>query len=847
MNHDQESYPFKFVSSFIQYFMKLNIFQQVAIMALAVIVLATTDLPAQKKKKNKNKEATEQTESDKSKDENGKNGIKPYDEVITDEAETDEGLFWVHKVDDIYYYEIPDSLMGREMLMVTRIAKSADKLGYGGEKANTQVLRWQKKDKKILLRVVSYNNVANDSLPIYESVRNSNFEPILFAFDIKAFSPDSSNIVIEINDLFTKDVQALGLQKSKRERYKVSSLEKDRSYIESIKSYPLNIEARHVMTYSAKEPPSNSSVGAISLEINNSMLLLPEKPMQPRIYDQRVGWFTLTQTDYGLDEQKAAKKTYLARWRLEPKDPEAFKRGELVEPVKPIVYYIDPATPEKWRPYLKQGVEDWNEAFEQAGFKNAIMAKDPPSPEEDPEWSPEDARYSVIRYYASPVQNAYGPHVSDPRSGEIIESDIGWFHNVMNLLRNWFFIQTAAVNEDARKVKFDDEMMGQLIRFVAAHEVGHTLGLPHNMGSSPAYPVDSLRSPSFTEEHGTAPSIMDYARFNYIAQPGDGVNRFYPKIGEYDLYAIKWGYRPIPDAESAEEEKVTLDQWILEKAGDPLYRFGARSFIDPSAQTEDLGDDAIRASAYGIENLKRIIPNLFEWTADKGKNYDDLDEMYNQVLSQFNRYMGHVRTNVGGIYRYNKTYDQDGVVFTHVPESKQKECVKFLNDQLFKTPVWIINKEILSRIDFTGAVEKIRTTQVRTLNSLYSFDRMGRMLENEALNGRDAYSILEMMADVRNGIWSELKGARSIDLYRRNLQKAYIDRLEYLLTEDYEESLFSPTKVDVSQSDIRSVAKADLNILKRNIRAALPGMIDRMSKYHLEDVAHRIEMILEPK
>ncbi len=824
--------------------MKRNIFKRAAILALALTVIVFCDLSAQKKKKGKDKGKTELTESDKPKD---KNGIKPYDEVITKEAKTDEGLFKVHKVEDNYYYEIPDSLMGREMLMVTRIAKTADKLGYGGEKANTQVLRWQKKDNKILLRVVSYNNVANDSLPIYESVRNSNFEPILAAFDIKAFSPDSSNIVIEVNDLFTKDVKALGLQKWRRERYKVSSLDKDRSYIESIKSYPINIEARHVMTYSAKEPPSNASVGAISLEINNSMVLLPEEPMQPRIYDQRVGWFTLTQTDYGLDEQKAAKKTYLARWRLDPKDTEAFTRGELVEPVKQIVYYIDPATPEKWRPYLKQGVEDWNEAFELAGFKNAIIAKDPPSPEEDPEWSPEDARYSVIRYFASPVQNAYGPHVSDPRSGEILESDIGWFHNVMNLLRNWYFIQTAAVNEDARKVKFDDEMMGQLIRFVAAHEVGHTLGLPHNMGSSPAYPVDSLRSPSFMATHGTAPSIMDYARFNYVAQPGDGVTNFYPKIGEYDLYAIKWGYRPLPDAGSAEEEKETLDQWILEKAGDPLYRFGARSFIDPSSQTEDLGDDVVRASAYGIENLKRIVPNLFEWTADKGKNYDDLDEMYNQVLSQFNRYMGHVRSNVGGIYRYNKTFDQDGEVFTHVPENKQKACVRFLNDQLFKTPEWIIDKEILSRIDFTGAVDKIRTSQVRTLNSLYSFDRMGRMLENEALNGRSAYTILEMMTDVRNGIWSELKGARSIALYRRNLQKAYIDRLEYLLTEDYKPGFFSPTKVDVSQSDIRSAAKADLKLLQRNIRAAVPGITDRISKYHLEDVANRIELILEPK
>lgn len=502
------------------------------VICLLAAVMAVNPAVGQKKKKKKNQDAPAQPAPKKKED---KNGLKAYSKVITSDAKSDAGLFAVHQVDDKYYYEIKPEYFGKEMLMVTRIAKTADNLGYGGQKTNTQVLRWDKRGHKIYLRVVSYQNVANDSLPVYQSVKNSNLEPILYAFDVKTYGSDSA-AVIQVNDLFAKDVQALGLPSYRRTPYKVSRLDEKRSYIESIKSYPINIEARHVMTYLAKSPPSNSSTGSITIEMNNSMILLPEEPMQARLYDQRVGWFTTTQTDYGLDEQKAARRTFLDRWRLEPSDMEAFKRGELVEPKKPIVYYIDPATPEKWRPYLKQGVEDWNVAFEKAGFKNAIKAMDPPTKEEDPEWSPEDARYSVIRYYASDIQNAYGPHVSDPRTGEILESDIGWYHNVMNLLRNWYFIQTAAVNPASQKVKFNDEEMGQLIRFVSAHEVGHTLGLPHNMGSSPAYPVDSLRSPTFTSTHGTAPSIMDYARFNYVAQPGDGVTNFYPGIGEYDLY-----------------------------------------------------------------------------------------------------------------------------------------------------------------------------------------------------------------------------------------------------------------------------------------------------------------------
>ncbi|HET9052624.1 MAG TPA: zinc-dependent metalloprotease, partial [Cyclobacteriaceae bacterium] len=450
--------------------------------------------------------------------------------------------------------------------------------------------------------------------------------------------------------------------------------------------------------------------GSISLEINNSMLLLPKKPMMPRLSDKRVGYFGISQTDYGRDDQKATRRSYISRWKLIPKDVEAYKRGELVEPVKQIVYYIDPATPVKWRPYLIAGVNDWNKAFEAAGFKNAIVAKEAPTKEQDPEWSVDDARYSVIRYFSSDIQNAYGPHISDPRSGEILESHIGWYHNVMNLLRNWYFIQTAAINPEARSVKFKDEIMGELIRFVSSHEVGHTLGLPHNMGSSFAYPVDSLRSARFTKNSGTAPSIMDYARFNYVAQPGDKDVALMPGIGEYDKHAINWGYRYIPGMKNPDQEKPILNKWITDKANNPVYFYGRQTGnpIDPRSQTEDLGNNAMKASAYGVANLKRIVPNLIAWTAEDGKDYGDLEELYGNVLGQWNRYNGHVKSNIGGVYETFRSYEEKADVFTPVPKAIQKEAMAYLQKETFTTPVWMLDQTILKKIEHAGIVDRVR-------------------------------------------------------------------------------------------------------------------------------------------
>ncbi len=786
----------------------------------------------------------------------GQEGPKKYSDVVTDSAVTDSGLVHLHRVDEKLLFEIPDSVLEREILLVTRTARVPRGLGYGGLKTNTQTLRWQQNhEEKVLLRIVSHVNVAADSLPIFEAVRNSNFEPIIQAFPIEAYNADSTAVVIDATTLFTKDVPMLGLGTGFREVYRIRSVDESRSYISWAKSFPRNVEVRHVLTYSAQNPPSNSSTNSISIEMNQSMILLPDDPMQPRMWDERVGFFRVNQVDYGRSDQKVITRRYITRWRLEPSDTAAFRSGELVEPVKPIVYYIDPATPAKWRPYLKAGIEDWNAAFERAGFRNAIQGRMPPSPEEDPEFSPEDVRYSVIRWFPSETQNAFGPHVHDPRTGEILESDIGWFHNVANLLRNWYFIQTAAANPEARRIYFDDAVMGKLIRFVAAHEVGHTLGLPHNMKASAAFPVDSLRAPGFVCREGVAPSIMDYARFNYVAQPEDEGACFDPKVGEYDKYSVAWGYRPILDADSPDEERTTLDAWVREHEGDPVYYFGDPSGLDPTSLTEAIGADAMEASSFGIENLKRILPNLMEWTRDQqeGEDYSELQELYGNVITQWNRYMGHVATNIGGVTRTRKAFGQDGPVFEFVPAETQRRAMQFFAAQAFEPPLWMIDEEVLSRIENPSMVERMRGLQVGVVNRVLDPGRMQRLIEAEARNGADHYGLVDMLGDLRGAVWTELSSGQPIGVYRRNLQRGHLERLEFLMTsEGVTFPFFIPglsnfiTQVDISQSDIRPFVRGELETLKREIQRALRRGPDRVTRLHLEDAIVRIDRILDP-
>lgn len=789
------------------------------------------------------------------------NQPKPYAEVITEDAVTDSGMVHVHRIDEKVLFEIPDDLLDREILLVTRTARVPTGFGYGGSKLNTQTLRWEKNgtdDERIFLRVVTYENVADDSLPVFQAVRNANFETILHAFDVEAYNEDTTSVVIDATSLFTTDIPMLGLRQSFRDQYRIRSLDSNRTYIEWVKSFPRNVEVRHVLTYSAQRPPANATTTAISIEMNQSMILLPDEPMQPRKWDERVGFFSVSQVDYGRSDHDVVTRRYITRWRLEPSDPAAFARGELVDPVKPIVYYIDPSTPEKWRSYLKAGIEDWNVAFEAAGFRNAIQGRYPPSFEEDPEFSPEDVRYSVIRWYPSEIQNASGPHVHDPRTGEILESDINWYHNVANLLRNWYLIQTAAANPQARRVMFDDDVMGGLIRFVAAHEVGHTLGLPHNMKSSSAFPVDSLRAPGFVCRNGVAPSIMDYARFNYVAQPEDEGACFHPRVGEYDKYAISWGYRPILEASSTDSEKETLDAWAREHEGNPIYYFGDGTPIDPTSQTEAIGSDAVEASALGIENLKRILPELIEWTNSgrQGEDYSELGELYNNVISQWNRYMGHVATVIGGVTRTRKAIGQEGPVFEFVDKTTQRQAMEFFVEQAFHAPLWMIDENVLSKIENPSTVERIRGLQVGVVNRVLDPGRMQRLIESEARNGPDHYSLGEMFEDLRAGVWGELANGESINVYRRNLQRGYLERLEFLMTSELTLPMvfFLPpgwtnffTRVDVSQSDIRAFVRGELETLKSDVERTLRRRIDRTTQLHLRDIVVRIDDILDPK
>ena len=777
--------------------------------------------------------------------------IKEYGKVITKDAKSDDGLFTVHKVDKKYYFEIPNKLLDKDMLLVSRLSKLPSDLGGGyvnaGSETNEQLVVWQRFQDKVILKVKSYTAVADPSLPISLSVKNNNYEPVLFAFDIVAFSTDSENTVIDVTKFYSTDVKAIsGLSAAMRETYKVKGLDDSRSFITAMKSFPMNIEVVQDFTYNASNPPVMKDAETISIQMNQSMILLPEVPMTPRLADPRVGWFTMDQIDYGSNELKSDSKTFIRRWRLEPKDPEAYARGELVEPIKPIVYYLDPATPEKLRKYIKQGIEEWQKPFETAGFKNAIIAKDPPTKEEDPDFSPEDIRYSVIRYVASTTRNAVGPSVSDPRTGEIIESDVIWYHNHLRSYRNRYLLETGAANPSARTLNTSDEEMGEMMRFVIAHEVGHALGFPHNMGASSAYDVESYRNADFTQKYGIAASLMDYARFNYIAQPGDKGVRFIRQMGPYDHYALNWGYRVIPNATSPESEVPTLDKWILEKAGDLNYKFGKQSSsFDPTSQTEDIGNNSMKASTYGLKNLEYVASNLSKWTSDVTNNYEDLEELYKEMLDVWGRYVGHVVTNVGGVYENTKKPNQQGSIYDVVPKVKQQEAMQWLQTNAFASPTWLVNISTLKNINYSGYTERFRSLQVRHLNTILSFDRIGRLMDAEIL-GANNYTASDMLQDMRKGIWKEATAASNVTIYRRNLQRAYIERMAFLMNEEIKVGT-SREYYNVSQSDIRGLVRGQLNALKATLVVAKSGAANAETKLHYLDCIKRIEKILDPK
>jgi hypothetical protein len=600
--------------------------------------------------------------------------------------------------------------------------------------------------------------------------------------------------------------------------------------------------------------------GSSTVELNTSLVILPKVPMKARYFDPRVGYFAVGYTDFDLNPQGVKEIELVKRWRLEPKpqDMAKYKRGELVEPQKPIIFYIDPATPKKWVPYLIAGVNDWAKAFEKAGFKNAVMAKTAPTAAQDSTWSLDDARHSAIVYKPSEISNASGPSISDPRSGEIMESHINWFHNVMKLVHDWYMIQTAAVDPRARKMNFSDELMGDLIRFVSSHEVGHTLGLRHNYGSSSTVPTEYLRDKKWVEANGHTPSIMDYARFNYVAQPEDNISSkgLYPRIGDYDKWAIEWGYKYFPDTKTAAADVATLNKMTIEAAKNRRLWFGTESNADdPHSQNEDLSDNAMKASTYGIKNLKVILTNLPAWTKGANEGYDDLATMYGQLTTQFGRYMGHVAKNVGGIYENPKTVEQAGSIYERTPAATQKEAMTFLDQQLFKTPLWLVNKPILDNIDENG-LEVVGRLQNTTLNRLISNNTMSKLVAAEAIDGEPAYKITDLFTDLNGSIFAELKSNQTIDVYRRNLQKMYVEKLIAII-----KPAASPAGMNLvvtrggavaqsglaaSQSDVLSVVKGQLRELDTMIKTS-SNAATGLSKYHLQDLSDRIENALDPK
>jgi hypothetical protein len=702
---------------------------------------------------------------------------------------------------------------------------------------------------------------------MYQAVLNSNMQPIAAAFDIKAIAPDSlgSGAVIDITDNITADNEIFGFAGFAKSQFQVGSFQSDKSYIVSVRPYSTNIEITTVKTFSKSAgasgipglPPSLPNQATVTLEMNSSMLILPEQPMKPRYEDNRVGYFSLGYTDFDANPQGVKSINMIKRWRLEPKpeDMEKYKRGLLVEPVKPIVYFIDPATPKKWVPYLIQGINDWQVAFEKAGFKNAIIGKEAPTKAEDSTWSLEDARNSAIVYKPSDVLNAYGPSEADPRSGEIMESHIGWFHNVMKLLHDWYMIQAAAIDPKARKMVFDDELMGQLIRFVSSHEVGHTLGLPHNFGSSSGVPVENLRNKAWVEANGHTPSIMDYARFNYVAQPEDNITApgIYPRIGDYDKWAIEWGYKLIPEAATAEDEVAVLDKWIEAKANDKRFYYGrAGQPDDPRDQSECIGDNAMKASAYGIKNLQRILPNLINWTKQPNEDYSDLSDMYNEVVGQFRKYIGHVCYNFGGVYETYKKNNQAGNVYEYVSKETQKEAADFINKQVFATPAWLINKDIAGKTG-VNSTTTILTVQETALNRMLNTATMNKMLNAEASLGNQTYTINDLLSDLKQGVFAELASKKTIDIYRRGLQKSYIERLGSIINPSAIQGGITITfgnaapVLDTKKTDILSYLKGHARELKIQIDAAAASSADKATKYHLQDLSDRLKKILDPK
>jgi hypothetical protein len=774
---------------------------------------------------------------------------KPYDKVITKEAVTDDGLFKVHKIKEKYYYEIPAGLLGKDLLWVSQIAKTTLGVGYGGQAMGNRVVRFERRDNRVLLRSVTYDVVADPKQPIARAVDAANMSPIVMAFNVEAFGKDEAP-VIEVTRLFTTEIPEL----SARSRLRARGFDTSRSFVDRIVSFPENIEveATHTYTIPAEAPaatptppPAPSPFGGQGMRGNSgtvvlhfSMVKLPEQPMQPRLFDERVGYFSVSQQDFGRPEHKVAERRFITRWRLEKKDPQA----ALSEPVKPIVYYVDPATPAWLVPWVKSGIEKWQPAFEEAGFKNAIVAREAPTRDEDPDWSPEDARYSVVRWLPSTIENAVGPHVHDPRTGEILESDIQMYHNIMNLQRAWYFTQVGPLDPRAKKLPLPDDLMGELVEYVVTHEVGHTLGFQHNMKASSTYLLEKVRDKEWVRTMGHVPTLMDYSRFNYVAQPEDGIppKDLIPRVGPYDKWATMWGYKPIPGATSPDDEKKTLDEWARAQDRTPWLRFSTDGSggSDPGELTEAVGDaDAVKATALGFKNLTRVADMLLPAATVDGDPWDDLSELYGRLVGQWATEANHVAQIVGGFDTRQVHGGQAGMRFTPIARGRQAEAVRFLSERFFSTPSFLLKPEILRRIEPQGAVDRIRVAQQRVLTSLLGTSRIGRLVEQEALDGAAAYKPTEMLADVRRGLWSELEAPRvTVDAYRRAIQRSYLQLFDERLNGR-----------QAARDDVRAFFRGELATLGGQLAAAQAKAGDTATRMHLMDAKREVERILDPK
>lgn len=767
---------------------------------------------------------------------------------VKSEGICDEGFFNVWNYQGRYWFEIPDSLLGRDMLLVTRRARTSMDMGFRSESIDERIFVWERRgEDKIELRARSFRKIAADGSELSEAVKDCMLPTIIATFDVTGKS-DGGNAMVEVSDLFRKDLLAFGLDYRLKKKYAIGNLEDKSSYINYIKSFPSNIDILSTKTYSLSgnsDVIEDEGLRTATIQIHNSLLLLSRTPMTPRYSDSRVGYFSRGQYDYGLDDaQRAVKTYYINRWKLEPSDPEAYFAGKTVDPVKPIVYYLSPSIPKKWTKYFKEGVEDWQKAFSAAGFSNAIFAKPVPTEEEDPDFDQLDARYSMIEYFPSYLENSYGPAVVDPRSGEIINSHVCIYHNAMKLLHDWYMIQCGQVDPEARKMVYDEALMGRLIRYLVCHEVGHTLGLMHNFGASSAFPTDSLRSASFTAEHGTTASIMDYARFNYIAQPEDKGVSLFPIIGEYDKFAIEWGYRLFPGMKTPEDERFVLNDFVKSHADDPECRY-IRQFIlqsDPRGQTEDLGDDPVKSAGYGLSNLKIVTDSLERWTYQEAKGYGDLADLYKKIQKQWLKYLGHVASVVTGIYEDYKTTDQPGPVFYLTEPAQQKEAIAFISDNAFNMPEWLIAQPYISKFDMSLTnTRKVQEMQATILYRLLNIGVLMRLDDGFAADPAKVYNPSEYVEDVRKAVWKDIYSNVESNIHVRVLERAYLTDCKRLL--EWHTRGGSISMLDMADYGYKTIIRADLHRLRSDIGAKKTK--DPVLRQHYAECLTKIDSMLK--